>query len=78
MISGNLQSVQGINFKIKTKIEKELCFKLSPVRLDVWNPLPISVETESINGFRNYFYKCIEVSSSGGPEISRFGNPPDY
>lgn len=49
-----------------------------PVRLDVWNSLPISVETESISGFRNDFYKCIEVNSSGGPEISRFGNPSDY
>lgn len=45
----------------------------------MWNSLPRNaVETERINGFKKDFYKCIEVHSRGGPEISRFGKPPDY
>lgn len=41
----------------------------------MWNPLPR--KAERIKGFQKVFYKCIDVSTRVGLEISRSVKPPD-
>lgn len=78
VIPGSPQIVQGSNFKMKTKTEKEVCFHLSPVRQEMKNPLPCSAaEAERIKGFQKDFYKCTDVSTRVDLEISRSIKPPD-